>query len=250
MSALQGIDKVFVLSVKSFSDRIHHIQKELGKHDINFEFVFEFDVPDLRECDLALFSPGSMSSAAKSLVLKHIAVWKKMVADDLRRVLVFEDDVMLGDDFREAMRDIVRAADALSPGYLIFLGGADTKLPKGFLEYPSALIPRRMTTAEGCVIDHAMARRRLEWLTRHAVTLPADGLMCHIDEEIGAPHFWPRRAIVQQASCTGQFKTTIDDSRSKQSLLYIRLRYHWRKFKNQSVKRWMNKYFANSSMNS
>ncbi len=248
--ALQGIDKVFVLSVKSFADRISHINNELGRHGIGFEFVFDYDVPDLRDQDMALFSPDSLNMPERSLVLKHIAVWKTMVAEGLNRVLVFEDDAMLCDNFREAMREIIGAAETLPPGYLIFLGGADTKLPKDFLSYPSVLLPRRLTTAEGYIIDRALAHRRLEWLGRHAVHWPADGLMCRMDEEIGAPHFWPRRAIVQQASCTGQFKTTIGGFRSKQSLVYIRLRYRWRKFKNQSVKRWLGRRFAKSSVNS
>ena len=250
MSALQGIDRVFVLSVKSFSDRINHITRELGKHNISFEFVFDFDVPDLQTGDLAIFSHDDMEMSGKSLVLKHIAVWKKMVADGLHRTLVLEDDAILNDDFREAMLEIIRAADTLSPGYLIFLGGADTKLPKVFWESPSTLIPHRMTTTEGFIIDGTLARRRLEWLNRHAVQWPADHLMCRMDEEIGAPHFWPRRAIIQQASCTGQFKTTIDGSRSRQNLVYIQLRYRWRKFKNQSVRRWIKKYFSNSPMRS
>ncbi len=249
-NALQGIDKVFVLSVKSFSDRINHMTKELGEHKINFEFVFDFDIPDLQNEDLALFSPCNLEMPEKSLVLKHIAVWKKMVKEGLNRVLVLEDDALLCDDFREAMREIVSAADTLAPGYLIFLGGADTKRPKDFFEYPSALIPCQMTTAEGFIIDSAIAHRRLEWLNRNTVRWPADNLMCKIDEEIGAPHFWFRRTIVEQASCAGKFKTTLNGSRSNQSLLCIRLRYRWRKFKNQSVKRWINNCFTNSSMNS
>ncbi len=250
MSALRGIDKVFVLSVKSFSDRIDHINKELGKRNISFEFIFDFDVPDLRDEDLLFFSPGILEMSQKSLVLKHVAVWKKMVAEDLNRALVFEDDAILSDDFEESMLDITNATDALSPGYLIFLGGADTKLPKNFLEYPSTLIPRRMTTAEGFIIDNAIARRRLEWLRHNTVRWPADSLMRTIDEEIGAPHFWSRRAIVQQGSCTGKFKTTLDGARFGQSLSYIRLRYRWRKFKNQSIKRWIHSRFKNSSTNS
>ena len=248
MSALPGIDRVFVLSVRSFFDRISHIETELGKHHISFEFVFDCDIPDLQDEDLTIFSPGSLKLSEKSLVLKHIAVWKKMVEEGLNRVLVFEDDVLLSGNFREAMLAIARAEVALPPGYLIFLGGADTRLPKGFLEHPSALIPRRMTTTEGFIIDGSIARRRLEWLNRNTVNLPVDSLMRKMDEEIGAPHFWPRRPIVQQASCTGQFETTLDGSRSKQHLLSIRLRYRWRKFKNQSVKRWLRNCFTNSSL--
>ncbi len=239
--AIKGLDKIYVLSVKSFTERIQHIETELAKHAIPFEFIFDYDIPDITEEDLSIFSPSNMKIQHQSLVLKNICVWKRMVKDDLNRVLVLEDDALLSDDFREALDTILAAADDLDPGYLIFLGGADTKLPKDFLEHPSPLVPRRMTTADGFIIDRCIVEKRLDWLTKNTIVLPADGLMCKIDSDIDMPHFWPKKAIVQQASCTGQFKTTLDGSRSKHSLLYIKLRYHWHKFKNQSVKRWLKK---------
>ncbi len=161
-----------------------------------------------------------------------------MAAENISRALVFEDDAILSADFRAAILDILKAAATLAPGHLIFLGGADTKLPPDFLTYPAPLAPRRMTTTGGFVIDNALIRRRLEWL-KHKGILPADGLMHRIDQDIGAPNFWPKRTMVQQASCAGQLKTTLDGSRSKHGLLYIKLRYRWRKFKNQSIRRWL-----------
>jgi glycosyl transferase, family 25 len=236
---ISGIDKVYVLSVKTFSDRITHISNELSKHNIDFEFIFDFDVDDIKEQDLAKFSPSNMKLAHKSLVLKNICTWEKIVQNNIGRALILEDDAILNEDFREKIQAIIKAADELPPGYLIFLGGADTKLPADFLNHPSPLVPRRITTADGLIIDHTIAKRRLEWLKKNKITLPADGLMCKIDEDIKLPHYWPKQAIVQQASCTGQFKTTLDSSRSKHSLLYIKLRYNWHKFKNQSLKRWL-----------
>ncbi len=40
----QNIDAVYVLSVKKFTDRISHIQQELAKHQISFEFIFAYDL--------------------------------------------------------------------------------------------------------------------------------------------------------------------------------------------------------------
>lgn len=239
--ALFGIDKVYVLTVRTFSERISHISAELGKHNIPFEFIFDFDVSEITEQDLSIFSPSNMEMAHKSLVLKNIAVWKKMVAENIQRALILEDDAMLDSDFRVELKKIIESSNELSSGHLIFLGGSDTKLPKGFLNHPSSLVPRRMTTADGFIIDNTLALRRLEWLTHNKINLPADGLMCKIDTDIGALHFWPKKSIVRQASCTGKFQTTLDGSRAKHSLLYIKLRFHWHKLKNQSIKRWLQK---------
>ena len=237
---ISGLDKVFVLSVKSFSERIQHIKNELSNHSITFEFIFDYDIPDITEDDLEMFSPSNMKIQHQSLVLKNIAVWKRMREENLERVLVLEDDALLDKDFGRELKIILEAADQLEPGYLIFLGGADTKLPKSFLSSPSALVERRMTTADGFIIDRCIANKRLDWLKKNTITMPADGLMCKIDADINIPHYWPKKAIVQQASCTGKFKTTLDDSRLKHGLMYVRIRYQWQKFKNQSVKRWFN----------
>ena len=43
----QGIDAVYVLSVKTFSQRIAHIKGELERHGIPFEFVFEHDASEI-----------------------------------------------------------------------------------------------------------------------------------------------------------------------------------------------------------
>lgn len=235
---IKGLDKVYVLSVRSFTDRIEHIESELAKHSVPFEFIFDYDIPDITQKDLEIFSTSNMRIQHQSLVLKNIAVWKRMQSENLGRVLVLEDDALLNSDFLVELKKILKAADQLDPGYLVFLGGADTKLPKNFLNSRTNLIQRRMTTADGFIIDRCIADKRLEWLKTNTIAMPADGLMCKIDTDVNMPHFWPKKSIIQQASCTGKFKTTLDDSRLKHSLLYVRLRYKWQKFKNQSLKRY------------
>ncbi len=44
ISGIQHIDAVYVLTVKKFTDRIAHIQNELAKFHISFEFIFEYDL--------------------------------------------------------------------------------------------------------------------------------------------------------------------------------------------------------------
>ncbi|NCX93289.1 MAG: hypothetical protein EBX40_01260 [Gammaproteobacteria bacterium] len=73
---------VYVLSVKTFKDRIAHIQKEMAKHNIPFEFVFEHDANEMDpELVLKVFGEDSpLSAAHQSLVLKHIEAQKKALA--------------------------------------------------------------------------------------------------------------------------------------------------------------------------
>src|SRR6202011_3961578 len=66
-----AIDAVFVLSVKSFADRIAHVTRELGRHGIVFEFVFDFDAAELDEATiLRHFVDTSPMKKQASLTLK------------------------------------------------------------------------------------------------------------------------------------------------------------------------------------
>ena len=96
----EQVDAVFVLSVRSFHDRIAHIEAELRRHGIAFEWIFEHDAAELGpELIEATFAPSDMGPPQQSLVLKHIETWKRCVERGYRRVLVFEDDAMLAAEF-------------------------------------------------------------------------------------------------------------------------------------------------------
>jgi len=74
------VDGVYVLTVKTFAERIAHARRELARHAIAFEFVFEHDAPEIG-ADLlrARFAPSDMTLAQQSLVLKHAAAWRSAV---------------------------------------------------------------------------------------------------------------------------------------------------------------------------
>ena len=119
------VDAVFVLSVRSFAERIAHIEAEMARHGIAFEFVFDFDanaIPaDLLE---RRFAPSDMRIGHQSLVLKHIRTWELAVERRLERVLVFEDDAVLARDFGAQFAAAMAAAGRLDGPWLIYLGRA------------------------------------------------------------------------------------------------------------------------------
>jgi glycosyl transferase family 25 len=225
------IDKVYVLTVKTFSDRIAHIENEMGKHQINFQFVFSFDIPDIDDALLdKSFEGASLTMAQKSLVLKHLQAWKDAESHNYQRILLFEDDVILNNDFSYYFEKIMTAANALTPGYLIFLGGADAKVPAEFLLSKALLVPLPIATTEAYVTDSIAIKRRLNWQANHKISLPSDHLICKIDKELGNINYWSRTPIVEQGSVTGIFNSHLDSHRQKHSKLFNVLRYRWNKF--------------------
>ena len=222
------VDAVFVLSVRSFADRIAHIRAELARHGIAFEFVFEFDADAIPQALIdSTFAPSDMKRSHQSLVLKHIRTWQLAVERGLGRVLVFEDDAVLARDFGTRLAAALSEADRLPPGWLIYLGRGDNKHVGGGTG-AGALLPGGLLPAtDALVFDREAARRRLDFLRTHRITRPADWLMRETDAAVGVPHYWLREPIVQQGSMNGRFVSVLDSKRRVRGRWYTWLRFRW-----------------------
>jgi glycosyl transferase family 25 len=231
------VDAVFVISVRTFTDRIEHMRAEMARFGIAFEWVFDFD-PDSIDPELIerTFAPSDLNLGHQSLVLKHAATWRACVQRNLKRVLVFEDDVVLAPHFPEALERAMREADALEPGWLVYLGCGDNRYVEGAQRSPTMLVPGGpLSAADAIVFDRLAAQRRLQWMAGHRVTRPADWLMREVDGECGTPHFWLNDPVVEQGSMNGRFASSLDDKRRRRGRLYAWLRYRWSKWRYRNL---------------
>ncbi len=90
-----------VISLKSATDRRHHINQEFQNHNIDFEF-FDALTPDIaqdyaRALGFDIMS-ASLTSGELACMMSHVAIWKKAIDEKLPYVTIFEDDVYLGED--------------------------------------------------------------------------------------------------------------------------------------------------------
>jgi glycosyl transferase family 25 len=228
MSVNRRVDAVFVLSVRSFTDRIAHIEVEMARHGIAFEFVFEYDAnaipPELID---RMFAPSDMKLAHQSLVLKHVRTWQLAIERGLKRVLVFEDDAVLARDFCARFDAALDEAERLAPGWLLYLGRGDNR-HVGRRAGPGALIPGDLLPAtDALVFDQEAARRRLAFLETHRITRPADWLTREVDAAVGVPHYWLSEPIVVQGSMNGRFESVLDTKRRVRGRGYTWLRFRW-----------------------
>ena len=236
----QCVDAVYVLTVKTFTQRIAHVRQELARHGIAFELVLEHDVPELgADLQRERFSAPDMTPGQQSLMLKHIAAWRRALGKGQRRILVFEDDVLLAPDFASRFDGAMRAADQLAPGWLVFLGGADTKVPDRYFLAAGPLVPLPIATAEGYVTDRAAIEKRLAWTARGRIDLPADLFLRRLDAELGIAQFWVRPPLVEQGSVVGLFDSALDANRQKHSHAYNVLRNRWNKFQRHRLRGWL-----------
>lgn len=234
------VDAVYVLTVRTFAQRIAHIEREMARHGIRFEFMLQHDADQLDDALIeSTFAPSDMKRAHQSLVLKNIAVWRDALAKGYRRILVFEDDAVLVPDFVPRFAQAMAAATALPPGWLVFLGGMDTKVPDRYFLSPGPLVELPIATAEGYACDATAMQRRLDWLATHRAHLAADHLIRHIDQTQGTRQFWLRHPIVEQGSVLGIFDSALDAHRLKHSPLFNRLRNRWNKFQRRKLRGWL-----------
>ena len=234
------VDGVYVLSVRTFTERIAHIRREMERHGIAFELVLEHDVPELDPALVrATFVPSELLPQHQSLVLKHIAAWRRAKSKAQRRILVFEDDAVLARDFAARFDAAMRAAESLAPGWLVNLGGADAKVPDRYFLERGPLIRLPIGTTEAYVTDLEAVTRRLAWLERNKVGLPADHLLAELDPTLGIEQYWLRPPLVEQGSATGLFESALDRSRRKHSRAFNALRNRWSKFQRRRLRAWL-----------
>ena len=106
-----SIDAVFVLSVRTFEDRIQHVKQQLASQGIDYQFIFEFDIAELNS-DILLETfetENVLDKPQQSLVLKHIHAWRLCVENNYKNILVFEDDVILSPNFVSKLNSAVTA---------------------------------------------------------------------------------------------------------------------------------------------
>jgi len=98
---LNGVDKIYVINLKRRPDRlIKFLNKTPFK---NIEIIYGFDgrnhqnerteLKDLYDKFWRL-GPGE-----RGCFISHIIIWKKMISNNYKKVLIFEDDVLYSDNF-------------------------------------------------------------------------------------------------------------------------------------------------------
>lgn len=224
---------VYVVSVRSFVERHEHIRRLSDTYGFAFEFIFEHDASDLSSTDWDRIETG-MTPACASTVFKHIECQRRLLATESPMALVLEDDVVFLERFIERITDVALLAKELSPGWLIFLGGADNKLDSRFLGFSDIrLVEHPISTAEAYLIDREGCQRRVIWFQENKITRPADHQLKYTDKALGIHQYWVSYPLATQGSITGKFLTSLDKSRAKHSRLFLTAKFSWNRFRRQ-----------------
>ena len=244
MISLKSIP-IYVVTVKTFLDRHAHMAMLEDRLGVKFEYIWDYDANELSEEDCARVS-GDLSCPSMSNVLKHFEVQRRFLETDADICLVLEDDVVLFDNFESDIETVMRLVEQLSPGWLVFLGGADNKIDRRFTEQRIALIEQPLSTAEAYLLDRSGCESRIRWLDNNKLDRQADHQIKLIDQALGIRHYWFSKPLATQGSITGIFETGLDANRAKHGVTYLKARYNWNRFRRQLVPRFLVRIFGRS----
>lgn len=117
----------YVINLARSRDRRAHIVAQLQKTGIDYEIVTAVDGRDLDLDDSGLIDPGIFAltqfrAGTAGAALSHQSIYRKIIADDLDKALVLEDDITVPDD----LENIVNAvADQLTGAEVALLSYDD-----------------------------------------------------------------------------------------------------------------------------
>ena len=246
---LKGADRleeiaVYVLSVKSFTERHANINTQAAKLGLNIEYIWDFDASELTEKDFQKCNTDILPPESISLVLKHFEAHRRLAQSNVNTALILEDDAILFKGFKSGLEKYVALSNQMPEPHLIFFGGADNRMPEKFLTAANKnygqendLIEHPISTAEAYLTSKRTAKMRIDWLMKNKIELPADHLFQHIDPQLGIKHFWPPSPLATQGSITGQFRSTLDASRKSKPSSFLSLKYEYNRFRRQIVPR-------------
>ena len=222
-----GIQAVYVIHARKFTERAAHIKAQMAKLAIPFDFILEEDADAIAPSTLErYFSPEYKTRIEEcSCTLKHIAALRRIADNGLRLALVLEDDAIPARNFVMELSKIVEEAGTLDPLCAIYIGsGGNMFVPRSQLKPGRRIYEAHAARCtEAYLISAPAARARLEWLERNKIDRPTDHLFGLIDGQEKIRIYWSEPAIVTQGSMNGLFASELDGGRKDNPLWRVKL---------------------------
>jgi glycosyl transferase family 25 len=209
-----GLDAIYVLNVRAYTDRRAHVERELARFGLEAEFILDFDVPDLTpELEARWFVPGcTLRPGQKSCAMKHVAALQRIVAAGHLAALVLEDDVVLEPGFAEGVQDALREAAGWAQPHVLFIGSGGNFYTPRSQRRPGQRLYRgwRGRFGDSYILGAGTAALRLAWIAEHRIGQPIDNQFETIDKAQEITMLWLEPPVVEQGSKNGLFTSALE----------------------------------------
>ena len=209
--------KVFVTHYTKLCERKADILEQFQTHNItDYEFIEQFDQGRLSDEEVAMFSTD-IHPAMMSLTLKHFHAYRQ-IKDRYDHALIFEDDVILCENFSEIFAKYV--ADLPVDYDMLFIGDGcklhiePHMLVKDKCIYEKCTQPTHWGGLGGtrCLDSYLMSKKCAVKLCEYIdlnnhIRLSSDLWMNVAMRECNLKVYWAEPTIVTQGSESGKYKS-------------------------------------------
>lgn len=207
--------KIFVAHYSKLTERKNHMFQELKKHGLeDYEFIQNFDREDLTSEDISRFT--NISHSEMSLSLKHLFIYKE-ISEKYDYALVFEDDVILADSFKETLDQYI---EELPTDFdMLFIGdGCNLHIDKTKI-VPNICVYKKdnyegdgsSRCSDSYIVNNKCAKQICEYIDnlKLPIGVPIDWLINVIAKNLSLNVYWAEPTIVTQGSQNNLFKRSL-----------------------------------------
>ncbi len=207
-------------------ERRKHIEKELAKKDLSFEFVLDGNQEDLTPQVLKKYFSNITNefmgevSPKTSCAYKHILVYEKIIKKKIKQAIIFEDDIVLHDDFLTFLNKIsVEIKKRNLTNYLISLENSSlyivTRPKKGVYLYYKQSSQRGTGAA---LISYECAHNIVKYIKEKKCYFPIDWMQTALAKKDLINIYWAHPTIAEQNSYNGKFDSLLDPLAKKSTM--------------------------------
>jgi len=210
--------KIFVIHYKKLTDRKTHILEQFKKHNItDFEFI-EIDRDELYEENISMFQEN-YSKSQIAISLSHFYAYQK-INDSYDNGLIFEDDVILSDNFINILNKYI---NQLPEDYdMLFIGDGcnlhiepNKLIPNKYI-YEKCLYPTNWggdgagRCTDSYLVNKKCAKKLCEYINNllYKINLPVDWWLNVAARDNSFKVYWAEPTIVTQGTQNGLFQTS------------------------------------------
>jgi len=221
--------KIFVLHYAKLTERKRNIIEQFERHGItDYEFIEKFDKDLITDDECPEFSRDYINNRRTelSIHLKHIYVYRLMVREKYDQVLIFEDDVVLSNEFMSLLNLYMTQ---LPKDYdMLFIGdGCKLHIPQS-MQTPNQYIYEKCLheTAWGgnggtrCLdsylVHHSCAKKICDYIDTlitavdtKKINIAADWWLNQVARELTLKVYWAEPTIVTQGSQNGTYYRSV-----------------------------------------
>lgn len=213
--------KIWIIHYTKLIDRKEFIEQQLNNYSFKYEFIEEYDWEKLKKEQLKLFNIKKLKLPTISLFYKHIHTYKKIINSVFKYNLIFEDDVIMENNFEQKLNKTLM--EFPNNFDMIFIGdGCNLHIPKKDQE-PNKLIYKKCNEitklgghgATRCTDSYFISKNCALKILNHiknfknfSIDLPLDYWLNNIIRELNLNIYWLEPTIITQGSQIGKFKSS------------------------------------------